>query len=89
MEHQKFTLGKLVATKGAIEALTAEQIAEAISRHARGDWGDLCEEDAAENELALDMDYLRIFSRYNFNPPVYVITEADRSVTTVLLVSEY
>lgn len=88
----RFPLGRMVATPGAIEALArAEQSAfEFISRHQRGDWGDLCEEDKKENEFSVDKE-LRIFSAYHtrLGEKIWIITEADRSATTVLLPSEY
>lgn len=86
----KFSLGRTLATPGALEALSPEEILTALSRHVRGDWGDCCPEDVAENEFALDK-YLRLFSVYHSAAGVkfWVITEADRSVTTVLLPHEY
>ena len=61
-----------------------------LRRHQRGDWGDLDDEDKAENEFSLTK-HLRIFSSYNLAEKikVWVITEADRSVTTILLPEEY
>lgn len=86
----KFSLGRTVATPGALEALSPEDILSALSRHVRGDWGDCGPEDVAENELALDK-YLRLFSVYHSAEGVtfWVITEADRSATSVLLPHEY
>jgi hypothetical protein len=88
----RFPLGQIVATPGAIEALArAEQTAiEFLSRHQHGDWGDLCEEDRRENEFSVDKE-LRIFSAYHtkLGDKLWVITEADRSATTILLPSEY
>ncbi len=86
----KFKLGQVVATPGALEALTREEIANVLSRHASGDWGELCKEDKQENELALKEGF-RIFSVYKSGrgKKFWVITEADRSVTTVLLPEEY
>ncbi len=87
-----FDLGQLVATSGALEALKdAEQNpAELIDRHVIGDWGDLEDEDKKENELSLARGF-RIFSSYKLNSGtrVWVITEADRSATTILLPDEY
>ena len=61
-----------------------------LSRHLRGDWGDLCQEDKAENELSLKHGF-RLLSSYPItdNDTIWIITEADRSVTTLLLPSEY
>jgi hypothetical protein len=88
----RFELGKLVATPGALEALedSGQSPSEFIARHARGDWGDLCEEDIQENNFSVDK-HLRILSAYNSKKGVrlYVITESDRSVTTILLPSDY
>jgi hypothetical protein len=60
-----------------------------LDRHASGDWGDLEEEDRRENELSLRNGW-RIFSSYPVGgKTVWIITEADRSVTTILLPEEY
>ena len=88
----RFPLGDIVATPGAIEALReAKQTPLALlRRHQRGDWGNLCEEDKAENEFSLTHD-LRLLSAYTLPTEVtiWVITEWDRSVTTLLLPQEY
>jgi len=86
----KFMLGQVVATPGALEVLSREEIAKALSRHVSGDWGDLCKEDKGENELALKEGF-RLLSAYKSGKgkKFWVITEADRSVTTVLLPEEY
>ncbi len=87
-----FDLGQTVATSGAIEALQQPGISAAslLGRHQTGDWGDLCEEDKAENNYALRHG-CRIFSSYQITETtkIWVITEADRSVTTLLLPEEY
>ena len=87
-----FELGQTVATPGALDALArAEENALAyLVRHVTGDWGDLPEEDLQENQFSLEND-LRIFSAYHLKTGVkiYVITEWDRSVTTLLLPEEY
>lgn len=90
----KFELGQLVMTRG-INDLVAEDeefarfIWESLKRHAAGDWGDLSEEDKKENQLSLD-EYLRLLSAYKKNDwKIWVITEADRSATTILFPSEY
>ena len=81
-----------MATPGALDALAqAEENALAyLVRHVTGDWGDLPEEDIEENELSLREGY-RLFSAYHLNTgtKIYVITEWDRSVTTILLPDEY
>jgi len=87
-----FTLGQTVATPGAIQALEkAGQLASHfLVKHALGDWGDLCDEDKTANDEAL-ADDLRILSAYRLEDgtKIWVITEADRSSTTVLLPEEY
>ena len=86
----KFRLGQLVATPGVLEIVTHEEITRALDRHIGGDWGDVDEEDRAENERSL-IHALRLFSVYHSSDgsKFWIITEHDRSVTTVLLPSEY
>ncbi len=85
----RFPLGQLVITRAASGRLTPEEIADAIVRHARGDWGDLSADDAAENELSLRKGF-RLLSAYGQGDHrFWVITEADRSATTVLLPEDY
>ena len=88
----RFPLGQVVATPGALEAIEAagQTPIEFIARHHVGDWGDLDEEDKQENELSVEQGY-RILSAYQTNDhiKIWVITEADRSVTTLLLPAEY
>ncbi len=90
MISSKFPLGSTVITHTALAVLTAEDVSLAIERHASGDWGDLDDEDRAENERSL-RDACRLFSVYHSASGVkfYVITEHDRSVTTVLLPEDY
>jgi len=92
MPAAKFNLGQLVATPGALAALeeSGEQPGTVISRHAAGDWGDLSEEDRKENEFSL-LHGFRLLSAYRLQngAKLFVITEADRSATTVLLADEY
>ena len=85
-----FRLGKVVGTRGAISALTEAEIYFALARHRHGDWGDLDDEDKASNDAALRNEG-RLFSAYHSasGKKFWVITEWDRSVTTVLLPSEY
>lgn len=87
-----FPLGRTVATRGALAALErADQgFGEFLARHARGDWGDVPPEDAAENRRALQHG-LRLLSSYRTRrgERIWIITEADRSVTTILLPDEY
>src|SRR4029453_12757000 len=88
----RFPLGDIVATPGALDALREAQHEplELLRRHQTGDWGNLDEEDKAENEFSLTHD-LRLLSAYTLptQAKIWVITEADRSVTTLLLPSEY
>jgi hypothetical protein len=85
-----FPLGRLLATPGALQRLTNDDLLSALTRHAAGDWGDLGEEDRAENALSLREGF-RLFSAYHSATGVtfWIITEADRSATTVLLPEEY
>jgi len=86
----KFSLGQLVATPGALEALDEESFWPYIKRHANGDWGDVCAEDKTENELSLKEGF-RLLSAYHLPDgcKIWIITEADRSATTILLPEEY
>jgi hypothetical protein len=84
-------LGRIVATPGALKLFS--EIGEApfdyLARHATGDWGDLCAFDRRQNEIALREGY-RVLSSYEVPAGrVWVITEADRSITTILLPEEY
>jgi len=85
-------LGRVVATPGALEALIAagETGERYLFRHECGDWGDLCAEDREVNERALRLGQ-RILSEYRLSTgeKLWIITEWDRSVTTLLLPSEY
>ena len=85
----KFPLGRLVITTPAREALSNDAVLSALGRHAGGDWGDLCEEDREMNERAL-LHGDRLFSVYRHRETrFYVITEWDRSATTILLPEDY
>ena len=84
-------LGRVVATPGALKLLTEarEHPFDYLARHATGDWGELCAFDHRQNEIAL-RDGLRVLSSYDVPAGrVWIITEADRSVTTILLPEEY
>ena len=85
-------LGGTYATPGVVAALdeAGQTPAEFLSRHVAGDWGEVGPEDWAENELSVREGF-RILSAYRLNTGVkiWVITEADRSVTTILLPEDY
>ena len=89
-----FKLGKLVMTRGVHNKIKEDVdfaigVLDAFERYQRCDWGDLCEDDKAQNENAL-IDGERIFAVYNIGKEkVYIITEHDRSVTTILFPEEY
>jgi len=84
----RFPLGKTYATPGAL-ALGID-LAAYLRRHHCGDWGDLCAEDKAANESSLK-DGTRILSHYKLGGGrrLYIITEAGRATTTILLPEEY
>lgn len=85
----RVALGILLITRNAQEILTQEEIGHAIARHMTGDWGDVPPEDREANEEALVHGY-RLLSAYgDGDRRFWIITEADRSVTTVLLPSDY
>ena len=88
----KFPVGQTVATPGALDAIEeAGQTPDIfIRRHQGGDWGDVCQDDAEANELALK-DGSRLFSVYHTAKKIklYVITEWDRSATTICLPEDY
>ena len=90
IERNKFSLGQTLITPGARDALDPEDVFKALGRHVHGDWGDCGPEDWQENEFSLDKD-LRLFSVYHdrHKTKFWIITEADRSATTILLPSEY
>lgn len=93
-----FLLGQMVATQGALAKGDLSLLNRCLNRHVRGDWGCVCEEDAKTNDEAVQAGW-RILSAYPIdeNSPckgygdntLWIITEADRSVTTFLLPEEY
>lgn len=85
-----FPLGhSILATPGVTETLNPEEQLILLRRHHSGDWGNLDEHDRRENELALKEGF-RLFSVYEVRgQKIWIITEADRSSTTILLPSEY
>jgi hypothetical protein len=90
--HSPFPIGRIVATPGALAALQAagQTPHEFLARHLRKDWGDLSEDDWQENEVSLREGF-RLLSAYHtrLGAQLWLITEADRSATTILLPSEY
>ncbi len=97
-KNVKFQLGKVVATPGAFEALekAGQNPSIFLNRHQSGDWGKMCSEDAHYNDEAIAYEgdperQMRVMSVYRTTKgqAIWVITEWDRSVTTILLPSEY
>jgi hypothetical protein len=88
----RFPLGRLLATPGALRALDEADVGALayIARHQCGDWGDVCADDARANDQALG-DGTRLFSVYTLptGVRVWIITEWDRSSTTILLPEDY
>ena len=86
----KIELGRVVATRGVLEQVPGVEIYAAVTRHSFGDWGIVCEEDRLQNDRAA-RNGERILSVYRSSEGVkfWVITEWDRSCTTVLLPEEY
>lgn len=95
LDHARFPLGQVAATPGALELLEQHHVSlfDLLARHAKGDWGDVGAEDAHANDQALIHGY-RLLSCYTLVPGdpdtrVWIISEADRSVTTALTPEEY
>jgi hypothetical protein len=85
----RFPCGRLLITPNAQDRLSAPAVQTALGRHFSGDWGDVDEHDRQENELSLKEGF-RLFSAYHDgNTKFWIITEADRSATTVLLPEDY
>lgn len=86
----KFKLGKIASTPNALSQLTQEDILMGIRRHQAGDWGDVNEHDRQAKDLAL-IEGTRLWSVYHAANGVkfWIITEADRSASTVLLPEDY
>jgi hypothetical protein len=87
-----FELGLIVATPGALAALekAGQEPGEFLTRHVNREWGDLSSEDKKENDHSLEYGF-RLLSSYRTNAGdrLWIITEADRSATTLLLPEEY
>jgi hypothetical protein len=90
MSTALFPLGNTVITRAALDGVHPEDVKLCLDRHAQGDWGDLEDADRRANQLAL-VPGLRLFSVYDDRAGVrfWIITEADRSATTVLLPDDY
>ena len=93
--HARFPLGKLAATPGALDLLDRYQVNlfDLLGRHARGDWGDVCPEDARANDQA-HIHGGRLLSSYTVAPGnpesrLWLLSEQDRSATTAIMPSEY
>ena len=85
----KFPLGQVVITPNALEKLNSDDILNALNRHVVGDWGELDEEDRQTNDEALQSG-CRLLSAYRSDSTKFwIITEASREVTTVLLPEDY
>jgi len=89
--HVRFPIGRILATPGALRVLESARISPLtlLIRHQTGDWGDVSADDAQENELSVEQGF-RILSSYRVGAEkLWVITEADRSATTILRPDEY
>lgn len=91
----RFQTGQLVMTCGIADRVAEDEdfarlVDQSLKRHIQGDWGDLKQEDKKENELSLKEGF-RLLSAYKHEslPKIWIITEADRSATTVLFPEEY
>ena len=97
VNNPKFQLGKIVATPGALKVLQDKHISPIsfLKKHQSGDWGNLCEEDKQLNNLAIQNEgnldkQQRVFSSYKVGTQtIYIITEWNREITTLLLSSDY
>lgn len=97
MENKKFMLGRIVATRTIAERMNRELhfgqfISDSFKRYMNGDWGEMCQEDQKINNQAVEMGEGRIHGSYIYKPTnekIWIVTERDRSVTTVLYPSEH
>ena len=95
MTKRRFELGQVLQTSGIYSKLTKEMdffmyVNKCLGRYVKCDWGEMCEEDKEMNDLAVK-EGGRILASYENNgmPKIYIITEWDRSATTILFPSEY
>lgn len=98
---KKFEIGRLVASRGIMEQIESEALSDndfrtfinkSFERYIKCDWGDLDEEDKALNDNAVERGDLRILAAYirpETKEKIWIITEADRSYTTILFPNEY
>ncbi len=88
--ESKFPLGRLVATRNLVARVSPADVHAGLLRHAQGDWGDVCESDRELNDQGLQ-DGSRLMSIYSSSTgeTFWIITEWDRSITTVLLPEDY
>ena len=87
-----FELGQIVATPGALAALkkAGQQPGEFLTRHLNREWGDLSDEDRKKNDYSREPEFRRLSAyRTHAGDKLWIITESDRSVTTLLLPEEY
>jgi hypothetical protein len=93
LSQPRFRAGQLVMTAGVNDLVQRGALNPVpyLRRHLDGDWGDLCNDDKRQNDAALKSGEDRLFSSYQVAPDLklWIITERDRSVTTLLLPSEY
>ena len=91
-QQPAFELGQIVATPGALATLkkSGQQPGEFLTRHVNREWGDLSDVDRKENDYSLEHGF-RLLSSYrtNVGDRLWIITESDRTVTTILLPEEY
>ena len=91
LARAKFPLGNVCMTNGVARTFAPSEVFAALADHAQGKWGDVCAEDRATNEDALsDGDrVMSTFTRADDGERLWIITEANREVTTALLPDEY
>ena len=87
----RFAMGRVTITSAALATLQEHQhlIMEMLNRHCQGDWGDVCEEDAELNNDAVKYGGRLLSSYLIGDEKLWIITEADRSATTLLMADEY
>lgn len=92
-QERRFQTGQLVMTRGVDDLVQSGRLdpTRYLRRHLKGDWGDLSDNDWQANDKALRSGEDRLFSSYDIGPvlKLWIITEWDRSVTTLLLPDEY